>query len=305
MKLSLLFFAMLSSLYCLGQDANLSYRITGSSDDAEERLGIVDATDLEIDLGSEDSIALWGGFHFRSIAVKSMAQVKSSSLVLTLKSEITDSVDLTIRLEESVYPELFDSNSNISDRATTSEEISWTVLASDVTSKIENPGNNLPDDTIYQITSPDLSTLIEPLLSTTDWEPGRSLSFIITPTATSDSSNKVEVYSFDQTLEYRRPILNVSVDSTDLDTSALNGVGRIEAPSISFYPNPTTGLLNVETDDYGTVVIYDSKGALIAHESVNAGQNQLNVEFLLPGIYTVMYRNDHNPRFSSARLVKN
>jgi hypothetical protein len=88
---------------------------------------------------------------------------------------------------------------------------------------------------------------------------------------------------------------NYAVEVTEdgcTETSActlidLSNVTVLTADLIKVYPNPATSVLNIETTTEGTVGFYDVSGKLIFTQNVIAGTNEMNVDQLATGTYTL------------------
>jgi DNA-binding protein Fis len=67
----------------------------------------------------------------------------------------------------------------------------------------------------------------------------------------------------------------------------LSNVNELTAEMIKVYPNPASSVLNIETVSEGTVGFFDLSGKLILTQNVNAGTNELNIDQLATGAYTL------------------
>ena len=68
--------------------------------------------------------------------------------------------------------------------------------------------------------------------------------------------------------------------------------------SISVYPNPNTGILNInltsELAHNSTLEVYDALGKLVVKHSLDNELNTLNISNLTNGIYTFKVLNNSN-----------
>jgi hypothetical protein len=59
----------------------------------------------------------------------------------------------------------------------------------------------------------------------------------------------------------------------------------------SIYPNPSDGIFNLESENSGTITVFDFNGKLIQQFKIVAGMNKLNLEFLEQGVYLYVFDN--------------
>jgi hypothetical protein len=67
----------------------------------------------------------------------------------------------------------------------------------------------------------------------------------------------------------------------------LSSIGELSANLLNVYPNPASSVMNIETSVEGTVNIFDLSGKLIYTQNAFAGKNELNVNQLATGSYTL------------------
>jgi len=67
----------------------------------------------------------------------------------------------------------------------------------------------------------------------------------------------------------------------------LSAISEISADVLNVYPNPASSVMNIETSIEGTVNIFDLSGKLIYTQNAFAGKNELNVNQLATGSYTL------------------
>jgi len=65
---------------------------------------------------------------------------------------------------------------------------------------------------------------------------------------------------------------------------------------LTFYPNPSNSILNVELYESGTIIIYNTLGEIITEFSVQKGIQTLNISEWSNGVYYILFKN-HLGRF--------
>jgi hypothetical protein len=84
----------------------------------------------------------------------------------------------------------------------------------------------------------------------------------------------------------------------------MEGVNELEE-TLKIYPNPTSGVLNIQGEDMKSIEVYNTIGQCVMTQEVNGNDIQLNTESLNNGIYFLRVRaNDGavlNRTFSIAR----
>jgi hypothetical protein len=87
----------------------------------------------------------------------------------------------------------------------------------------------------------------------------------------------------------------------DLDGIGVINVGELSLASnqlqISVYPNPTSSILNVHTNTNSSFTITNLLGTIILNGKINNGQNKIDVEGLISGIYFLTTENGNKIRF--------
>jgi hypothetical protein len=73
--------------------------------------------------------------------------------------------------------------------------------------------------------------------------------------------------------------------------------------SIKFYPNPTTGIVNISLPETAFVTITDLSGKVIINREFNAGQSSINLGDLSKGLYIINFAGD-NFRKSDKIILK-
>jgi len=83
-----------------------------------------------------------------------------------------------------------------------------------------------------------------------------------------------------------------------VNVSACAGINEAVANSISVYPNPTSGLVNViltsELSKNSTIEVYDAIGKLVVKQVLTSEANAVNISNLTNGIYTFKVLNNSN-----------
>ena len=73
----------------------------------------------------------------------------------------------------------------------------------------------------------------------------------------------------------------------DVDVAEMEEVKR----DIILYPNPTTGMLNINIDGIFNAVVYDYQGKVM--RKINDAQGQIDLSGLTSGMYFIEIRNDN------------
>lgn len=106
--------------------------------------------------------------------------------------------------------------------------------------------------------------------------------------------------------EFNLPIPTVIIHPTASVTE--NGIEARYTQQLVAYPNPVYNTLSIQAlgiQDYTTLDVYDLAGNIVLHNSIvpKAGQvEQLNIEHLTPGMYTVRARSGVKSAF--CRIIK-
>lgn len=242
--------------------------IANSSDDAEQEGSFIDVNDLELDLGVSNGEESLIGLFFRSISLDVESSVDSAIILLTLQQDFNSSLTVNILLENETNPESYVDSAELKEnRSFYSESIAWTIQAG-----VKGE----------QIASPNLSSLLNQILSKNDWSPTSSVNFIIEPAdlATDSFSNEIQIYSYDQSQSSRRPQLMLVTDSANI-----NGLKTTSASSsISIFPNPINDIVHMKglKGDY-EVSVFDLKGSIVY--STKSSAPQIDLGHLDNGVY--------------------
>jgi hypothetical protein len=244
--------------------------ISDGSEDADEKDGVVEIYDLELDMGWDNGIKSRTALFFRNMYLEAGAQVSSITLQLTTQRSFEDTIRLSIKVEDNAFPaQLQDSLSLVAQRNFRSDSVIWEVVPGEQNAKRQ---------------SPELLSLIQPVLSSEDWEASSGLYLIIEPAdaAPDSGSSEYQCYSYDQLDSTRRPTLRVFVDS-----NAINGMQAPSAAmSLNCFPNPATDQITLSASTDGPWVLLNMQGQLVNRGWISANTpSTIDVSGCAPGIY--------------------
>ena len=105
------------------------------------------------------------------------------------------------------------------------------------------------------------------------------------------SGNWDDVYIDDITISASTSIMNGPIKMVDVkDTGKKLLAGDVEE-EVTLYPNPANDVLNViinaEEDESSEVTIYNTSGEMMQHVTLPAGEEQIDISKLHPGVYVV------------------
>ncbi|MFY0674711.1 MAG: T9SS type A sorting domain-containing protein [Bacteroidia bacterium] len=72
-------------------------------------------------------------------------------------------------------------------------------------------------------------------------------------------------------------------------------IEKAQGPSFSIYPNPTSGAVNIKSENEGMLKVYTTTGSLLSIQSISAGNSQLGLN-LPKGIYLIELTTDKGIR---------
>ena len=171
-KSLLFFFFILSAAIAFGQ-ASFSTRISAGHNDAEENgpsseFGhgsmYMTSSDLElVDDGHLQTI----GLRFTDVQIPDNVDIQNAYIRFTADGGSTDSTSLYIKAENSVNSPAFDADVdfNVSNRKVVDDSVLWEDI------------EEWTSDVVYQ--TPDLSALVQSVVSHGNWEAGNAMTFII------------------------------------------------------------------------------------------------------------------------------
>ncbi len=167
-----------SNCICMGttdQDIIVSFNITSSSDDAEERVsdGNMDLTSTDLELAQESGVTSQEvGMRFNNISIPQGATISNAYIQFTNDETESSAMNLSIRGEDTDHSLIFTTvDYNISSRTKTSASVNWSPSA---WLTIGEAGFNQQ--------SPDLSAIVQEIVNRSGWSANNSLSIIITGT---------------------------------------------------------------------------------------------------------------------------
>ena len=153
-------------------------RITSSSDDAEEAAdGAVDrsSSDLElIDDGGPQTV----GLRFPGLAIPAGATITNAYIRFVADESQSSSTDLSIRAQAANAATFGSANFNISTRLRTIASVPWSPAA-------WSTGENGSDTR-----TPDLTSVVQEVVSGPNWQSGNAIAFIITGTGHRTAESK-------------------------------------------------------------------------------------------------------------------
>jgi hypothetical protein len=265
----------------------VDYRVSQSSDDAEERVsdGNMYLTSSDLELISDGGTAQLVGIRFQNLAIPQGATILSAVIEFETDETNSGSTSVTVRGEDiDDAPTFTSADDNISDRTTTSASVAW---------------NNIPSwSTVSERhQTPDLTSIVQEIVDRAGWSSGNDMVFIITGSGErtaeaydgEDENAPILRIEFDQlsstpggALCYGVPDSNdrfVIVDTTDgtVDTNVGPlGVGGIEAIAID--PDGLD-VYGADADELGRINV-DTGEFIRLTESFGAGSGSAgNVTF--------------------------
>jgi hypothetical protein len=80
--------------------------------------------------------------------------------------------------------------------------------------------------------------------------------------------------------------------------------------SINVFPNPSLdGLIEIKADEsfnnINKYLIHDARGALVHNALLDADKTNLNLRFLTPGLYIIVFQNDENLTCNTKLIIGN
>ena len=177
-----IFFALFLSAFLLvffadcAQAQVISSRISSGLDDAEEHKdGSVDTTSTDLELVYDDyyDSNQIVGMRFKNISIPKDAIIKSASIQFQVdENRNSSSADLTIRGEGTGNSNTFqEQTNNISGRSTTTAKTNWSPS---IWGMVGSRGSEQK--------TPDISAIIQEIVSRSDWQENNNLTIIITGT---------------------------------------------------------------------------------------------------------------------------
>lgn len=173
---------------------SLEARVSSDHDDAEEEEdGDIDLGSSDLELADEGSNRQTIGIRFQDLGIPAGAVITSASIQFTVDETDDGSVNLAIRAQAADDAWQFSSADNdITDRARTLASVAWAPGEWD---SVGEAGSDQE--------TPDLSALIQEVVSRPGWNPGSSIAFII------DGSGERTAESHDGSVS-KAPLLRVT-----------------------------------------------------------------------------------------------
>jgi hypothetical protein len=274
---SLLIIATL--LIGVNAQVNLNYRVSASSDDAEERasgniwgaVGKMDITSSDLELVHDAFIPLINeydqiiGIRFRNVEIPENSVIDNAYIQFYSEGNHDQQTLLQIHGDKRPHSLTFtNDNFDISSRPLTNSVTYWDVPA---WSRDENGPNQQ---------SPNLKDIIQEIIDLNGWQSGNAISLIIS----GEGKRVATSWDGDQA---KAPQLFITFRD-------VTSVQENDIPSVSVYPNPTKDIINIKWNariNNGTITIFDLQGRLLKTENINSNSNQyqLNLSDLPNGIY--------------------
>lgn len=257
----LLFIFLLYGLSATSQ--TFERQILSSSDDAEEKFDgsdvLTSSTDLELMYDTFNDQGLQKiGLRFNNIAIPSNATITNAYIQFTADGNNNGDVTITIKGEDVANSAAFvDATNNISNRTTTSASVTW---------------DNIPawaDDAagVPQRT-PNLSAIINEIITSNGWQSGNPVTFILTGTGNEDTIRKAESFDKASTVAPKLVVDYISNAAVDLELTS------IITPTSTSYQN-AAAVVQAEITSFGNTtatnynISYAINGSVIATEQVN------------------------------------
>ncbi len=269
-----------------------SLKIDISSDDAEQENDEMDTMiDDDIDAGWEgdDFNVLNAGLRFQNITIPQGATIESAYIEVTShEAKSADDVAiLNIYADSDVNAPTFSMDALLTSRTLTTATVNWTIA--------EEWGLW----TTHQ--SPDVTSIVQELVSKEDWASGNPIAFILKGTdeqGASEYENAREFESFENIADpedggdgvnhsERVPKLYVNFKVSSSKTGISSN--SIKANLFTLYPNPAKDVFQValNSDAAATVTVYNAIAQAINSIEVNTVKQTISVKDQPAGIYLV------------------
>lgn len=265
-------------------------QILSSDNDAEEGESgsiLLSSSNLELVYDtSADQFNQIVGLRFTDVNLPQNAVITNAYLQFTVDEDDSDQAPTNLLIEGEnvansiVFEEL---PNNISSRTRTTSQINW-----DNVPLWETIGEADLDQR-----TPDISSIIEEILSRPDWSQNNALSIIIS------GSGKRVAEAFDGESS-SAPILVIEYDLTTLSVQDQN----LNAEELKVYPNPTDSYINLELNNatISKVSIFDITGRLIETTIHDANNVELDTNSLTSGNYFLKVKTSKGSIFK--RFIK-
>ncbi|MEZ4776431.1 MAG: PKD domain-containing protein [Bacteroidia bacterium] len=277
-----------------GSTVSVMAQINASSDDVEERIsnGKMDVTSSDLELGFEGTNAQLTAMRFTGLNIPQGSIILNAYIQFTVDEVKTGATSLTIHGEASdnvaVYPS---SNFSATNRPKTSANTSW----------VPAPWNTVGEQGPDQQT-PDISAIIQEIVSRPGWTISSALGIMIDGTGT----RTAESYDGSTT---GAPKLFVEYQPASAPARTAGFPGLTVGQDIELFPNPFQEEFFLKTEIAGAewidVTIFNSIGQVVHVENRVSTTKPARIRpELTAGIYTVIIRTD-NGQIRRLLSVKN
>ncbi|MFT6926889.1 MAG: hypothetical protein ACJAZP_002509 [Psychromonas sp.] len=152
----------------------LESQVSSSTDDAEERKGTIDISSSDLELIEEGNSAQTVGVRFANLTIPENAVISKAYIQYTVDERSDDNANLTIHGESIANaPRFSDVDYNISARTKTNTSVLWSPA---VWNTVGAAGEDQR--------TPDLSSIVQEIISKTGWESDNAIAFILSGAGT-------------------------------------------------------------------------------------------------------------------------
>jgi len=166
-----------------------------------------------------DRTDITSGFRFQNVNIPKGTPIQNAYISFTVNGPYTNSLTLSILGENSRDASIFSSSNRPEDRPTTSAIVTWDIPSSDAWG-LGNERN-----------TPDISNIIQEIITRSDWTAGNSLAIIFTDNGDENGKHR-------RVIGYERPTSTYNGHVAELVIS-YGGSGGGPAPTVTPSPSPT------------------------------------------------------------------
>jgi len=251
-----------SSAPIFSQSFFFQQNINSSSDDAEEKFNgsyvTTSSSDIEMMYDSWNSQGIQTvGLRFDNVVVPSNATIINAYIQFTADASNSSSVSLTIKGENIANSPTFSNTpNNISGRFTTDTSVIW------------NPSSWTNNTAGSNERTPDLSSIVKEVITSSGWQSGNPITFIVTGTGNSSDLRKAD--SFDESASQSAKLVIEYSPNYNVDLA----INSCISPNLNMYPDSAT-TVQLEIMNYGNLdannynISYSINGVLLSSEQVN------------------------------------
>lgn len=176
----------------------VSVSINASSDDATEKDGTL-ITSGSLYLGYYNSGSYTVGLRFQDLSIPNNATITNAYITFTSRDTLSNETSLEIYGEDVDSADTFSSESTISDRTSwTDAVVAWSLTSSDSWQAPESRRvGHRNVYTYYSYNTPDLSEVVQEVVSRDGWASGQDMAFKISYAGTGTSNAYRHAYSYD------------------------------------------------------------------------------------------------------------